>query len=113
MDDKMKNFLEHYGVLGMRWGQRKGRKTIASNDRRRIDNINTKSIKKLSNKELQDVITRKQLEKSYKSLTMSKMDVGKKLVSDILVKSAKQTATTFVSKQMTKFVDSAYKKYTE
>ena len=55
------NELAHYGIKGMRWGVRKKSK---SNPR--------KSISEMSNQELQDHITRGNLEKQYKSLYQPK-----------------------------------------
>lgn len=55
------NELAHFGVKGMRWGVRKKSKSTPR-----------KSISEMSNQELQDHITRGNLEKQYKSLYQPK-----------------------------------------
>jgi len=62
-------FLEHFGVKGMRWGVRKRSEAPASADVQRVRTIQSK-IKRgktdaLSNKELQDLVTRMNLEQQY------------------------------------------------
>lgn len=51
------NELAHFGVKGMRWGVRK-----------KIDRNTRKSISEMSNQELQDHITRTNLERQYAGL---------------------------------------------
>lgn len=67
--------LFHYGVLGMRWGKKKA---TSSADHSEAVRIRKNSIRTLSNKELQAVVTRKKLEKSYKEQTAS---LEKKIVA--------------------------------
>lgn len=55
------NELAHFGVKGMRWGVRK-----------KTQSKPRKSISEMSNQELQDHITRGNLEKQYKSLYQPK-----------------------------------------
>lgn len=55
------NELAHFGVKGMRWGVRKKSKSKPR-----------KSISEMSNQELQDAITRGNLEKQYKGLYQPK-----------------------------------------
>ena len=69
-------------------------------------------IKKMSDSELRSKINRLQMEKQYKQLTSSEISVGRKFVQDVLTNAAKQTATNYVSKYMTKGIDAAIKKAT-
>lgn len=69
--------LYHYGVLGMRWGRRKARYT--SKDYRRTKNLRKKKVSQMSNKELQEVNKRMELESRYGSLSGNK-NLGKKIV---------------------------------
>ena len=68
--------LYHYGILGMRWGVRRGRKSVSgiktrkaktqpSEDSLRVQNIRKKKVKQMSNQELRDVNQRMQLENQY------------------------------------------------
>ena len=82
------NYLYHYGIPGMRWGVRRSKKSLAR--ARKKANIhddyknahNKKSIKSMSNAELDSRISRLNKEKQYKNLRLSEkgrlMDVGHK-----------------------------------
>lgn len=74
MEDN-ENFIEHYGIPGMRWGKRK-----------------TKSINKLSSKELQKRIARKKLENEYSGLyNKSRLSNGiKRVIGGAVTELAKQ-----------------------
>lgn len=102
--DAAADFLSHYGVKGMKWGHSKSGATTssksgkvkeaASEDAARVGGIHTrvksqKSTKMLSNKELQDAISRMNLEQQY-----SKMSGG-------LDKTRRQKASAFISELVT------------
>ena len=53
------------------------------------------------------------MEKQYKQLTSSEISVGRKFVQDVLTNAAKQTATNYASKYMTKGIDAVIKKATK
>lgn len=103
------NFLEHYGVKGMRWGVRKDRSPVkvqvvtqagkrvkvsggkfqpTSNDAVRAAIIKQKAAKSttdsLSNKQLQEAITRMNLERQFAQLAGERTSVGRKVASAIL-----------------------------
>jgi hypothetical protein len=63
------DFLAHYGVKGMRWGIRRKPKAPPSEDVQRVKATESKirrgKTDALSNKELQDVVTRMNLEQQY------------------------------------------------
>lgn len=75
--------LYHYGILGMRWGKRKGstpkiakkRKTV-SVDYAKAKRLGKKKLSQLSNKELQDYNSRKNLERNYKSFKPKHIAIG-------------------------------------
>ena len=95
--------LQHYGILGMKWGVRR---TPAQ-----LTRANGRAGKTESSDEITK-INRLQMEKQYKQLTSSEISVGRKFVQDVLTNAAKQTATNYVSKYMTKGIDAAIKKAT-
>ena len=64
----------------------------------------------MSDAELRNRINRLQMEKQYKQLTAKEKSTGQKLVGDILTNAAKQTATNYVSKTMTKGIDEMIEK---
>ena len=89
MSDPVADFLSHFGVKGMKWGVRRTKSTTSvSDDSTRATQIKTKvkvgGTKSLSNKELQDLITRMNLEQQYSRLNPSKFQKGARVVSDIL-----------------------------
>ena len=101
--------LQHYGILGMKWGVRR---TPAQLTRANGRAGKTESSDEMSDSELRSKINRLQMEKQYKQLTSSEISVGRKFVQDVLTNAAKQTATNYVSKYMTKGIDAAIKKAT-
>ena len=78
----MQNEIKHVGVLGMRWGRRKGRSL--SEDHKAVSSLRKKKAYELSNDEIRKVNTRRQLEKQFKDLNPSTIDKGKKAVNDVL-----------------------------
>ena len=107
MEDSTDAYLAHWGVLGMRWGVRRGGSKSSSV---KVSRKAAKSkLSDIDDKELQDRVKRLQLEQQYAQLTQKKLSTGKQIVKDILINSAKQTATTYVTKYMTQGVESALK----
>lgn len=125
--------LTHYGVLGMRWGIRKDRRTGA---RGRIFRAKTqvaektnqessgssgststnstalrqKSIYEMSDSELQALTKRLQLEKQYRDLTGQEVSRGQKFVKEVFGASAKNSATNVVTKVMTEQLEKIVKR---
>lgn len=140
MSDTLQEFLEHHGVKGMRWGRRKedsvpagetrvtqkkpGIKITAEGGRgvpAHADAIKTASSKQvakrsstdaLSTKDLQELITRMNLEQQYSKLSAGQTSAGRKFVYDLLLNTAKQQATKIVSDQAGKLVSEQLKKPT-
>ena len=117
-----KDFLEHIGVLGMKWGRRKNKiknRIISiknkspvkkdteneSDDSKKKDILKKKPLKEMSNAELKEFTTRLQLEKQYKDLNKTEVSAGRKFVNEILGQAVKQTAATYATKYMTKGVE--------
>ena len=110
--------LAHYGVKGMKWGVRKksyaqvttshkpgkrvkatgGQYAGASKDAVRAAELKRRGLKSttdsLTNKELQEAITRMNLEKQYNSLAGKTLrQRGEKFLADLLLNTGKQHAT--------------------
>ena len=74
-EENYDDFLQHYGVLGMKWGHRKARSTSSSNKKPKSTKNTTTSKPKpkqtqreLSDEELRAVINRMRLEREYADL---------------------------------------------
>ena len=74
-EENYDDFLQHYGVLGMKWGRRKARNKASSNKKPKSTKNTTTSKPKpkptrreLSDEELRAVINRMRLEREYADL---------------------------------------------
>ena len=74
-EENYDDFLQHYGVLGMKWGHRKARSTSSSNKKPKTTKNTTTSKPKpkqtqreLSDEELRALIGRMRLEREYADL---------------------------------------------
>lgn len=109
-------FLAHYGIPGMKWGRRRNRSGGSSSSSTpasehhvpSADYLHAKTYgtqakthgtATLSNKQMQDVITRMNLEKQYTQLNPSQVSAGKKL-SNSLLKTAGQVGQDMVREQV-------------
>lgn len=79
--DSVAEFLEHYGILGMKWGRRRSRRELQaargkkkweeddytgpSEDHKRQVELSRKKVSEMSNSELSAYNTRRQLENTY------------------------------------------------
>ncbi len=119
---KTDEVLKHYGILGMKWGVRKKRnKNYAPPSKIRVSRdeynkrvIQRKKLREMSNKDLQEITKRLNLEKTYKSLQRENMSKGKKVVSNFY-NSVISNLTTMASKKvaealMKKIEDTSKKK---
>ena len=103
----MANELQHFGILGMKWGRRKSRSSSTpSSDHTTARGLQKKSVSELSNDDLKKLTTRLQLEKQYKDLTKTELSGGKKFVADVLQSSAKTIASKFIVDTFNSFDES-------
>ena len=75
-EENYDDFLQHYGVLGMKWGHRKARSKASSNKKPKSTKNTTTSKpkpkptqKRLSDAELRAIVNRMRLEREYADLT--------------------------------------------
>lgn len=108
MSDKTEDFLSHYGVLGMHWGRRKdkvGKVKVAAKSEGRTkpseDAVKAKTFEKtaktngtasLTNAELQQLVTRKNLEQQYNRLSPNTVKKGNDHVKEVLAIAGTATA---------------------
>jgi len=80
-----KDFLEHHGVKGQKWGIRNARNVkVSSTDHKTAHKLNDRPVSSLSNKQLQTVNNRLNLEQNYARLNPSKHARGKNFVKEVL-----------------------------
>ena len=89
---RAKKDLKHYGVLGMKWGKRKGR----SDESRSTLKSKWTSTRKLSNKQIQSANKRMRLEKDFKKLKSVDLSGAKKVLDAALKLVGSITITTVV-----------------
>jgi hypothetical protein len=99
------DFLEHYGVKGMRWGIRGGKATkeAPSTDAARAATLKVRAKrskpKALSNKELQEVINRMNLEQQFKRLSVNEQPAIKRFISSTLLEIGKREVQVSLAKK--------------
>ena len=72
--------LQHYGVLGMKWGRRRAKRPM-SQDAKDAQHLKKKKVSELSNAELKKLNERQNLEKNHRSLNPSNIARGAKAVA--------------------------------
>jgi hypothetical protein len=109
-------FLEHFGIKGMKWGIRKDkakRPSIASEDAQRAAAsakiVKRHGTKALNNKELQELVTRMNLEQQFSTLSSKRMGAGEKFARDLLTNVAKQQASSLINGLATQTLNNAMK----
>lgn len=109
------NELCHHGIKGMKWGirrfQRKdgsltpaGKKRysdddsktrVPSEDHKQAQALKGKKLYEMSNKELEALTRRMQLEKQYKDLNRQSVSKGRQIVTSVLTEIGKETFKSF------------------
>lgn len=87
--DVSNEILEHHGVKGQKWGIRNDRPSSGkthplSGDSKRAQELRTRPVSSLTNKQLKTLNDRMNLEQNYKRMNPSKHAVGKKRAEEIL-----------------------------
>ena len=110
-------FLSHFGVRGMRWGVHRSRSSRAAAARGQASRhvspdaaramqlkgtVRRHGTQALSNKDLQDLVTRMNLESQHGKLNQQHVSEGRKLATGILKDSGRSLATQFIIKNAPK-----------
>jgi hypothetical protein len=122
MSQETEDVLKHYGVVGMKWGKRKGKSSVATSTTPRApahkDAADAKVFKtkaktsgtdSLSNAEMKKLIERMNLEQQYSRLNPSSRSTGQKLAKDILGNTGKQLASEYAKSLAKSAIKSAIK----
>lgn len=97
------NELAHYGILGMKWGRRKGNIKVSSASPKHHDYLEAhtkESYKSMSTKKLKQINERLQAEKTYKELTSKQKKKGNNWVTNTL----KNVGSQQLGKVLNKYV---------
>ena len=104
---QVEDFLAHFGVLGMKWGVR--RQSIGVTGARHVsveaataknlqEQVRRSGTQSLSNRDLQTLVTRLNLERQYSQLNQQQVGQGRRFVNGILRDSGKALATGYILK---------------
>lgn len=97
------NELKHYGILGMKWGRRKGKSVVSSPGGKHHDYLEAhtkESYKSMSTKKLKQINERLQAEKTYKELTSKQKRKGQNWITNTL----KNVGSQQLGKALNKYV---------
>lgn len=99
------DFLQHFGVKGMKWGKKKNpaHSEAAASKSVRLT-AKKKGIHTVSNKELQTAIERMRLEQDFKRLKVNEKSVATRWIASTLLEAGKREVQTRVAKKATGFI---------
>jgi hypothetical protein len=85
-ENLVKEFIEHHGVIGMKWGTRRGgvSKGRASPESRRVSALKNRPRHTLTNKQLKTVNERMNLEQNFSKMNPTTRQKGKAHAAEIL-----------------------------
>lgn len=101
--DGVGDFLEHFGIKGMKWGQRKARPVAAeAKEKQDIkDEAKRNKVSALSSAQLQNAIRRMQLEQDFKRLAVNEKSGVSRWISSMLMEAGKKEVQRQVAKRLT------------
>lgn len=84
-NEKVKDFIEHHGVKGMRWGVRRSKAAIKrSAESKRVSELRARPKQSLTNKQLRIVNERLNLEQQFSRLNPTTVAIGHNAVRNTL-----------------------------
>lgn len=96
--------LKHFGVIGMKWGQRKARKAETSSDAKASIDIRAKAKKgtpkALTNQQLQTAINRMNLEQNFKRLAVNEKSGVSRWISSTMMEIGKREIQAAAAKKV-------------
>ena len=92
----MSEYLQHYGVLGMKWGRVKKKLTSPKQPNYKAE------AQKMSTANLEKRLKRLRIENEYAKLNSADVFDGKKIVTNFLGKAANNIAMTLIAGTITK-----------
>jgi hypothetical protein len=94
------SFLEHFGILGMKWGRRRGKTKKVTKGYKR--SRTKESLETISDDDLKKIVTRLSLEKQYKDITAKQKSRGRKIAEELLETAIKRAGTAYLEKIIAK-----------
>jgi hypothetical protein len=79
-------FIEHFGVKGMKWGVRKDRNRVykQSQDHKRTRTLQQRHLSELTNKQLKEYVTRVEMERKYHQLNPGRLKRGENRIKYLM-----------------------------
>lgn len=105
--------LQHYGILGMKWGVRRRSKRApekpvkVSSDHAKAVSLKRKKVSEMSNDELQTLTRRMNLEAQYANLTVTKKSKGRQFAEAYLSKFGKKVADHYTDEAFKRVMSKA------
>jgi hypothetical protein len=100
----VEDFLQHFGVKGMKWGQHRKSKLPASSDAQKSLDIRAKAktnkAKSLTNAELQLAINRMNLEQQFKRLAVNERPPVQRWITSTLLEIGKREVQVAIGKKV-------------
>lgn len=93
-EEDAKAFIEHFGVRGMKWGVRKRSTITPSSDYKKTAHLRNRHPAELSNKQIQKINERINLEQNYRRLNPTRVKRGQDKAK-LLLESAMLATTAF------------------
>lgn len=101
-DQRVLDHLSHFGVIGMKWGQRKALKAKTSGDAKKSiairDTAKKASPKALTNAQLKLAIERMNLEQNFKRLAVNEKSGVSRWISSTMLEIGKREVQTRLGK---------------